>query len=331
MFRKHFRQLRIQGYTIVPILTETECDEYIEGIQNDLNEHVKEWNDEETLEKKVKACELLFTKGILKPGSVGQLNTLWKIRQNNKLIAVFHEFYSRYMGKELDKKGLRVSMDSCNITPPWKETVQENGWIHVDQSFRSSKFMCYQGALALSEQTPEDGTTIIVPKSHKAHKKMAKWIAKQKNRKIRELGKKHWYKLSKDELEKLYYFCGEKPVRLYVPKGSIVIWDSRTFHSGSLPLVTRKNKDGWRFATYVSYGHLEIARRYFTERQISQADTKRIKAFDEKRTTSHWTFPVYLNPKKDSNFRRPQYNNLHWYTPPEPTIDLDKLFLIGKT
>jgi GR25 family glycosyltransferase involved in LPS biosynthesis len=72
------------------------------------------------------------------------------------------------------------------------------------------------------------------------------------------------------------------------PKGSMVLWDSRTIHCGLEPLKGRKTQN-FRCVAYLCYMPRVLAK----ESQI----IKKIKAFEEKRMTTHWPCNIKLFPK----------------------------------
>jgi len=71
--------------------------------------------------------------------------------------------------------------------------------------------------------------------------------------------------------------CAYKKIKC--PKGSLVLWDSRTIHCGTEALKTRE-KPNIRAIIYLCYMPKSI---------YSKTDfKKREKAFNELRTTNHW-------------------------------------------
>jgi len=74
--------------------------------------------------------------------------------------------------------------------------------------------------------------------------------------------------------------------KIKCPKGSLVLWDSRTIHCGIEPLKNRKNPN-FRAIIYLCY----LPRSLATSKQLE----KKIKAFETLRTTSHWPCNIKLN------------------------------------
>jgi hypothetical protein len=103
--------------------------------------------------------------------------------------------------------------------------------------------------------------------------------------------KTDWYKLkSQEELDFFIKEKGCEPIRICCPRGSLVLWDSRTMHAGYESSRSRTNPN-FRMVAYVCY----VPRSQATPKQL----LKKQKAFNEQRTTSHW----------------PQYSKLFGKTP----------------
>ncbi|KAJ8310361.1 hypothetical protein KUTeg_012226 [Tegillarca granosa] len=81
--------------------------------------------------------------------------------------------------------------------------------------------------------------------------------------------------------------CHEKLVP--VPKGGMVLWDSRTIHDNAAPVKGRKNPNKWRFVNFVSMTPAIWAHQddYITKQ----------KAYKELIASAHWSSQgVYLFP-----------------------------------
>ena len=99
--------------------------------------------------------------------------------------------------------------------------------------------------------------------------------------------KDNWYKL--DDIEKEFYYNNECYYRkIKCPKGSLVLWDSRTIHCGVEANKGRSNPN-FRAIIYTCY----MPRQLATKKELE----KRRKAFEEMRMTTHWPCKVKLFPK----------------------------------
>lgn len=89
-------------------------------------------------------------------------------------------------------------------------------------------------------------------------------------------------------------------VNVPVPKGGIVLWDSRTVHDNTPPIAKRPNPDRWRFVVFVSMTPAIWA----SEKDMEfKKDTYRRMLL-----TSHWssqglkTFKEYIENKRKRNY-----------------------------
>ena len=75
---------------------------------------------------------------------------------------------------------------------------------------------------------------------------------------------------------------------LDVKAGSLVLWDSRTFHQNQYGPIDSSRKEE-RIVQYVCFlpdNHIK---------NTTSMKTKRLKYFNERRTTSHWPAPISVN------------------------------------
>jgi ectoine hydroxylase-related dioxygenase (phytanoyl-CoA dioxygenase family) len=93
-------------------------------------------------------------------------------------------------------------------------------------------------------------------------------------------GKKNWQLIEHDYLE----LMKEKKRVLKVNAGSLVLWDSRTFHQNQYGKPGEE-----RIVQYVCF--LPKNHKHNTKSQHE----KRVKYYEERRTTSHWPYPVHVN------------------------------------
>ena len=96
-------------------------------------------------------------------------------------------------------------------------------------------------------------------------------------------------------------------------KGSLVLWDSRTFHQNTYG--DEKNNEE-RLVQYVCM----LPRNHKDNTESNRK--KRLKYFEDKRTTSHWPCPVRVNGLQPHTWgdelKEVNYENL-------PKIDLDNM------
>ncbi|WAQ95726.1 hypothetical protein MAR_028416 [Mya arenaria] len=227
---KNIAELEEKGYTIVAnVLTGAQCDQAITEYRTWLahfgERFPKSFNS------------------LIKDHNVGHMDTTWRLRLLSK--PVFAQIW------KTDK--LLTSYDAIAIGRPPEdgdEDFQEPGkyWLHADTTPSRVGLHAYQGALYLEEQTKKDWTFQVIEGSHKYSEKLFQ-DCPDKTEASRRLG--YYYKLVDGDTQ---YFedKGCRTMRVPVPKGGMVLWDSRLVHANARPLPNRKTKGRWRFVTFIS-------------------------------------------------------------------------------
>jgi hypothetical protein len=237
----------------------------------------------------------------------GHIQEVWDVRQNPKVAKVF----AKGLWK-VSKEDLQVSFDGLSfLIPPettgkgfenGQNTRGSEGWLHTDQGWgkrpktEPREEEAYDGESVQSWITAYpveegDGTLVVLEKSHLYHEEFGK--------KFDQTHSKNWCQLAKVPPRKgkspmdFYLERGCKKVYIKCPAGSMVLWDSRTIHAGSLPIKGREHKNP-RLVTYVCY----TPRDWCTEGVMK----KRRKALEDLRTTSHLPHSPTLFPVKPRLF-----------------------------
>lgn len=268
-------ELRTNGYVLIPdVLSKGEVTEYKADFHNlmEKNAHIAELHPRTGVH------------GIFKYGPFAQSLMRSKIVTNEKVIGVFADLYGT--------KNLVVGQDGCAYIPPEAKAIAKSVWTHVDQAPSSYDAVedeasmtltneyengkkCIQGFVALTEN--KERTFRIYPKSHVETRK---WFLR-----AGITGTKNWHKLTRDELE------GKEYIDLHVRAGSVVLWDSRSWHQGTNSAVGEE-----RLVVYVC-----MLPRENPLNTAKQAE-KRLKYFAEKRITSHWPYTVHVNGDQPQNY-----------------------------
>ena len=294
-----------RGFAVLPLLSRDECAALIDQI----------WDWIESLGTGTRRGDPAtwgkqwpgHVHGIFKNHGVGQAPFMWRLRTDPRVLGVFAYLW------QTTARELLCSFDGCSVMRPrshWRCKWALEGRLHVDVSLERDvdrrkrlsaqsrlNTPCVQGLIALADMDESTGTFACVPGSHKRFRNRAEPPS-------------DWYRLNKADLAAV----GE-PVRLRVPAGAMVLWDSRTTHCGAKPMPADKlperpgvdpsvrwasqRGDGFRYVSYVSY----LPRRFATERERA----RRRKAFTEGRTTGHWAYPMLLNQKR-LRYDTRQYN-----------------------
>ena len=198
---------------------------------------------------------------------VGHSVPVWNVRQHPNVVGSFAKLW------DVNSTDLLTSFDGISFHMPPETTKRgwfKNNWLHCDQSFTRNDRDCVQGWVTARDINDGDGTLTFLEGSHKYHKTVAEHFSLT--------DKKDWLKLDPCIVD--YYTndlkCAQKCIKC--PKGSLVLWDSRTIHSGREASKTRLVPN-IRCVIYVC----------MTPRQNATAAClrKRIKAYEESRMTTH--------------------------------------------
>lgn len=250
-------ELDQKGYCVIEdILTSEELETSLQYFNDWLNsdEQIKKMHNK------------ISPHGIFKHFEAGHQKHAWYIRTNEKVQKVFKTLWST--------DELVVSYDgSCWIDKSVKK--KDNIWTHTDQAPSKEGLRCYQGFVALTSNI--ERTLVVYEGSHLMHQKYAK------DRNLTST--KDWLLIDHDFLESIK----DKRRALLVKAGSLVIWDSRTFHQNQYGTMPEE-----RIVQYVSF--LPKAKR------SAKMYEKRQKYFLERRTTSHWAYPVKVNGLQPQNY-----------------------------
>ena len=211
---------------------------------------------------------------------VGHSKLAWNLRQEKKVIETFCKIWN------VTPEELLTSFDAMSFHPPPETTKKgfynNKDWYHTDQSGSNNDFSCVQGMVTLYDVKEGDGTFCFKEGSHHLH---GKFFEKHEQKKKRD-----WYELSYSESE-FFKDCPNK--RIKAKAGSLILWDSRLFHCGGLPLKNRK-KPNFRAVFYICM----TPRKWSTEEEL----LKRKEAFFNKQMTTHNPNQVQLYPDKPRSY-----------------------------
>jgi hypothetical protein len=133
--------------------------------------------------------------------------------------------------------------------------------------------------VTLEEMSDKDMTLLTYPKTHKFHQQF------YKDQKRHASG--DWYKFTTEDMQYIES-KGYKPHRVNAPEGSLILWDSRTFHCNTQAQRDRP-KSKFRYVVYVCM----TPRKLITKSHLK----KKQKAFNELRMTNHWPHQIKLFAK----------------------------------
>ncbi len=200
--------------------------------------------------------------GIYKFHEIGHQEHAWYLRTRENIINVFKKIWNT--------DDLVVSFDgTCYI--PENYSKKDKNWTHTDQAANTKGITCYQSFISLTNN--KERTFVLYDKSHLLHEE----YFKEKN----ISSSNNWCLIDEKYLEKIK----ESKKILDVKAGDLVIWDSRTFHQNQYGCPNSEE----RIVQYLCY----LPRNNI--KNTKTIEEKRKKYFEERRTTSHWPYPIKVN------------------------------------
>ena len=208
-----------------------------------------------------KIHNVIDSHGIFKFHKIGHQKHAWFLRTRPQIIEIFKKIWNT--------DELVISFDGCCYIPK-EYNKKDNIWTHTDQASNDSSLQCYQSFISLTDN--EERTLVVYEKSHLLHKEYFSNKTKSSKR---------WNLIDHDYLKTIDH---NKKI-LKVTKGSLVIWDSRTFHQNQ---YGQSNSEE-RLVQYICY----LPKNNIQNTKSEQ--NKRLKYFLERRTTSHWPYKINVN------------------------------------
>lgn len=269
------RNLEEFGYAVIPnVLTEEVCDQYI-----------KEYKDWLT-QIEESDLPLMSSSSLIQGYRIGHLNASWSVRL--KVKDVFEQIW------QTDK--LLSSVDAVALSRPPEEGCQKFAkpgeyWLHLDQGAHKKGVHAYQSGVYLEESSDTDYCFRVLAKSHKEQDNFSAAFPK-----YGEVTKDvEYYQLTSKERDWYMQTKGCQLTKVPVPKGGMVLWDSRTVHDNVKPEQGRQHIGRWRHVVFVCMTPAAWA----TPKDIALKQN----AYDNLLLTTHW-------PSRDvSTFRAYPYES----------------------
>lgn len=252
--------LKDNGYVIIPnILT-------IEEIEI-ATKMFKDWQG------KVPNLEYLHKTidphGIYKYHEAGHQRHAWYLRTRPNVQKIFKFLHN--------SENLIVSYDGCCYIDK-KDKRKDRCWTHSDQAPDLKGVWCYQGFVSLTAN--KERTLQVYKGSHLKHEE----YFKEKG----ITGNNNWQIIDPNYLTGIE----DTRIKLDVPAGALVLWDSRVFHQNTYGEPESEE----RLVQYVCFFPKEH------EKNTEANQRKREKYFYEKRMTPHWPAPVRVNPLQPQTY-----------------------------
>ena len=278
------------GVAIIPsLLDDTECDKMVSGMWDTLEDISQTWptpitRDNSASWRNIRELFPLHSM-LIQHWSIGHAQFIWDLRQNPKCADVFAKVW------DTAPEDLLSSFDAASFHMPSEITGigwHRSTWYHSDQSFVTRGFKCAQSWVTAFDVNRGDATLAFYEGSNNYHSELGDAFG------ITDTA--NWYKIDDEAKINFYKERGCVPKRIMCPKGSMVLWDSRTIHCGVEPIKERAAPN-FRCVAYLCY----MPRSMATKKTLD----KKIKAFEEMRMTSHWPCEVKLFAKMPRTYGQP--------------------------
>lgn len=239
-------------------------------------------------------------------GPAGQTQVMWDIRQDPRIIDVFAGIWNT--------RDLIVSMDGMSfMCPPEIREGYFETWPHVDQgvirrqdgvahnnnasiefvSESSMKTRPYtiQGQFLFEDSSDGDGGFYCIPKSHHRFSEFAPQLESVVAQTI--LNGKDRRKARREFVEEFFCDSTYEMKHITAPKGSLILWDSRTIHWNQHPSKDRSynNDPRVRMVGYLCY----VPKARLTD----EGRARRKEAFEKGVSTGHNPVSPELKYTKD--------------------------------
>ncbi|KAI9209464.1 uncharacterized protein BJ171DRAFT_454429 [Polychytrium aggregatum] len=277
------RQLSDIGIAVIPnVLSPEECESLRAQTWRGLKHITRNEFDHENASTWSQYRSILkpFKDMLLHRGDIGHLQSLWDVRQHPNVVQAFSRLWST------PPADLICSFDGLSVHLPLPTDMQEDAkgeeatrvpgkGLHVDQGRTKPGFQCIQGLVTLYDVHHGDSSLHLIESSHLHYDDYFKQYPFRNDNDFVFIDHPEFH---------LNRGCRETFVQ--AAAGSLVLWDSRLVHEGGsvLPQSLRAMPSNPRMVFYVCMVPRERA---------SQTDLqKRIEAFKNLQTTSHYPVPV---------------------------------------
>ena len=264
------QELEEKGYVVIPnVLTKEEIDEYTLEFDKWLK----------SIQHLEYVHNIIDYHGIFKYYQIGHQRFAWLIRTNPKIINIFKSLW--------DTDELVVSFDGCcYYSSDYKDTPRY--WTHCDQSPLKKGLCCIQSFASLTSN--EERTFMVYEGSHKLFEEYCDTYNKD--------NPSDWNPIEEEFIETIQ----DRKKLLKVEAGSLVLWDSRTFHQNTCGEETCDEKRLVQYLCYLPKNN---------EKNTVDEQYKRSSYFDDLRTTNHFPYPMSPISLQPNTYN--YYNNDTFY------------------
>lgn len=311
---------KIQRYGVCivkSVLNTTECDSLFCGITDTLSYASSNFEVPFDI-RDPKTWKSVFglkpTKGMMYQSfGLGQCQTLWNLRCNQKIIDVYNSFYGLPNGS----KELLCSFDAFSfLCPPevTKKWYDNENWYHFDHNLDNHNFETLQSWVTATDVNSDDATLSVLIYSNLLHSRV---------RSCTGVDIKGDFVMMKDYVDE-FKKTGCVEHRISCPKGSLVLWDSRLLHYGAHPIKGRSTHN-FRCVAYICYSPRSLATKEALDIKLEALTIRSKNGF--LRTTNHFPHRPKLFP--DCHYLTPKLAISKVKQLPSPLIPIDFRFLTG--
>ncbi|MBA2726886.1 MAG: phytanoyl-CoA dioxygenase family protein [Parachlamydiaceae bacterium] len=335
LIASYLSDLEEQGYCVIPqVLSTAEAEALYQCVWHEFIEKV--WpNCKMNNRSNWKEIFPMHNKLGIFAGPAGQTQVMWDLRQDPRIVDIFAQIWNT--------NDLIVSMDGLSLMCP--SEIRENDfatWPHVDQTLRhegnientnsssisfvsESKLKTHpytiQGQFLFEDSFDGDGGFYCIPKSHLRFTEFAPQLEAISESKIPQNDRyiaqnnylKDFFSCETDEAGNSYDMK-----HITAPRGSLILWDSRTVHWNRSASKNRPYRDNprVRMVSYLCY----VPKARLTDKSRAL----RREAFENGVSTNHNPANPVLKYTKDHIWKEfEQYFEDPSYT--QPKINLTPL------
>ena len=190
-----------EGFVVIREMLSTEdLEKGFELFKKDMKTISPKFSFECQESQNITTTPCIFSKGMMVFNGIGQSDSMWFLRTNQKIQQIFKTIY------KTDE--IVTSLDGASVFVSGEQKSQS--WLHIDQNPKN-KIYSIQGAFNyLPVKSKADAGFVVVPKSHKTYSPK---VSHSKN----------WIVCEEQPVE--------KSVKLLIPENCLTLWNSKTIHA----------------------------------------------------------------------------------------------------
>ena len=246
------KYLEEEGYVVIKDILSTEENNTVFNLfDNDINSVSSAFDISDSSTWKIENTPLMYGKGMGVFNGFGQSNFMWELRTNPKIQNIFKKVHNC--------EELVTSLDGFSLFV--NKNQKSKSWLHIDQNPVNTIYSV-QGSYNLFEVGEQDAGFIVNPKSHLTYKPEVKH-------------KKDWIMVDQEE------FIGSA-TKLVIPGNCFTLWNSKLIHANvGIPKTNQTSQERInRLTAYITY--------LPKDKRSQEILIKRIEAYKNGKTTSHW-------------------------------------------